>query len=98
VSHLASAIKLDRKLEHPVLSFGVHGWTIAASVALVEAFAANTSLCTGSLFEAILGVQAYQAFSVMLHVNTSLFPTLPRFQTAVADERPVDSHNQMRIE
>jgi hypothetical protein len=47
---------------------------------------------------ATLGAPAYEAFSAMLRANTSLVLRLPPLETAGADERLVDSWNQMRIE
>jgi hypothetical protein len=47
---------------------------------------------------ATLGVQAYEAFSAMLRVNTSLVMKLPPFKTAGADERLRESRKQMVIE
>jgi hypothetical protein len=45
-----------------------------------------------------LGAPAYEAFSAMLGVNTSLILELPPFGNTVDDERLVDSHNQMCLE
>jgi hypothetical protein len=48
--------------------------------------------------EVTLGAQAYEAFSAMLRVNTSLRLDVPPFDDVGGDERIVDSRNQMRIE
>jgi hypothetical protein len=86
-----------------------NGFTDEAGMALVEALTVNKTLLTINLstfvrpgqkmqHAATLGAPAYEAFSAMLRVNTSLVLKLPPFETAGADERLVDSRNQMRIE
>jgi hypothetical protein len=47
-----------------------------------------------TLSEATLGAQAYEAFSAMLRVNTSLVLKHPTFETAGADEKLRESHKQ----
>jgi hypothetical protein len=98
---LATAIRLDRNLEHLTVEIKCE-FTDEAGVALAEALTVNKTLRMIALSEATLGgTQAYEAFSAMLRVNTSLVFRIPRrFKTASADKRArlVDSHNQMRIE
>jgi hypothetical protein len=45
-----------------------------------------------------LGAPAYEAFSAMLRVKTSIILELPPVDIAVCDERLVYSRNQMRME
>jgi hypothetical protein len=45
-----------------------------------------------------LSAPAYEAFSAMLRVNTSLVLNLSPFEDTGADQRLIDSRNQMRIE
>jgi hypothetical protein len=58
----------------------------------------NISLAAKGNTQAILGVQAYEAFSAMLRVNTSLVLVLPPLESADADERLRESRKQMIIE
>jgi hypothetical protein len=85
------------------------GYTDEAGVALAEALTVNSNLCKINLAanafvsrqvnaQATLGVQAYEAFSAMLRVNTNLNLELPPFETAGADERLRESRDQLRIE
>jgi hypothetical protein len=77
-------------------------------VALAEALTVNKTLreitlnaktfLTHQLPTGTLGVPAYDAFSAMLRINTSLVLELPEFETAVADERLLESWKQMHIE
>jgi hypothetical protein len=71
VKALASAIRLDQKLEflEPRI-----GFKDEAGVALAEALMVNKILREIDLrnCKATLGVQPYEAFSAMLRVNTSL--------------------------
>jgi hypothetical protein len=121
VKAVASAIRLDKNLEHLTLEVP-GGYTDEAGVALAEALTVNNTLLKINLAanafvsrqvhtQATLGVQAYDAFSAMLRVNTSLilelppFATytnhileLPPFETCGANARLRGSHNQMRIE
>jgi hypothetical protein len=108
VKALASAIQLDRNLEHLTLIME-NGYTDEAGVALAEALTVNKTLRKINLSatlrlghqvqnKATLGVQAHGAFFAMLRVNTSLVLELPPFDDAVGDERLVDSRNRMRIE
>jgi hypothetical protein len=109
VKALASAIRLDRNLERIVLQME-NGFTNEAGVALAEALAVNKTLCRFQLSTvpvldisnvqntAALGTQAYEAFSAMLRVNTSLRLKLPPFEKAGADERLRESRKQMHIE
>jgi hypothetical protein len=97
VQALAMAIQLDCNLLH--LSLEMENWlTDEAAVALAEALTVNKALCMFTLFEATFGTQAYEAFSAMLRVNTSLALKLPPFETDGADERLLESRNQMVIE
>jgi hypothetical protein len=85
-------------------------FTNEAGVALAEALTINKTLreltldddwITGNApvdNKASLGAQAYEAFGAMLRVNTSIKLDLPTFVADVADQRLVDSRNQMRIE
>jgi hypothetical protein len=108
VEAVASAIRLDRKLEHLTLRME-DGFTDEAGMALAEALAVNktlheitlsTNVRTGHRVtnKATLGAPAYEAFSAMLRVNTSLVLDLPPFEVADADERLRESWLQMRIE
>jgi hypothetical protein len=108
VKAVASAIRLDQNLEHITLRME-SGFTDEAGMALVEALTANKTLRKIDLFttvrpchqvqnKATLGAQAYEAFSAMLRVNTSLVLKLPTFETAGADERLFESHPQMIIQ
>jgi hypothetical protein len=69
-------------------------------VALAEALTVNRTLRKIDLrhCQATLGAQAYDAFSAMLRVNTSLALKLPPDEPAGANERLRDSREQMRIE
>jgi hypothetical protein len=107
---VAGAIRLDRNLEHLNLRME-NGFTDEAGVALAGALTVSTTLRIITLSDtavvsnhnvrstkATLGAQAYEAFSAMLLVNTSLVLKLPPFKSDGADERLHDSHNQMIIE
>jgi hypothetical protein len=78
-------------------------------VALAEALTVNKTLrsiildaepVTLGTFNKIatFGCQAYEAFSAMLRVNTSINLEFPPFDDASGDQTLVDSRNQMRIE
>jgi hypothetical protein len=97
VKALASAIRLDQTLEHLTLEME-DVYTDDAGVALAEALTVNKHLRMINLSEATLGVEAYEAFSAMLRVNTSLVLKLPSFETAGADEKLHASRKQMVIE
>jgi hypothetical protein len=108
VKLIANAIRLDRNLEHLTLVMN-NDFTDEAGVALAKALTANQTLLKITLSvrpsrrvqdadEDALCAPAYEAFCAMLRVNTSLVLMLPPFETAGADERLVDSRNQMRIE
>jgi hypothetical protein len=108
VKAVASAIRLDRNLEHLLLQMD-NGFTTEAGVALAEALAVNKTLRKIDLSDtahggrnvhnrATLGTQAYEALSAMLRVNTSLVLKLPPFETDGADERLRESRKQMVIE
>jgi hypothetical protein len=103
---IASAIRLDRSLEDLTLERG-KDFTDEMGVALAEALTVNETLrqiilSVGDAWQLqdsdALSVPAYEVFSAMLRVNTSLVLELPPFETAGTDERLVDSRNQMRIE
>jgi hypothetical protein len=85
------------------------GVTDEAGVVLAEALTFNKNLPELNLDDitfgsdpthtkASLGAPAYEAFSTILRVNTSLVMKLPSFKTAGADERLLDSRKQVRIE
>jgi hypothetical protein len=101
VKAVASAIRLDRNLEHLHLHIQ-NGFTDEAGLALAEALTVNTTLrqvnLSATTHQATLGAQSYEAFAVMLRVNANLTLELPRFDPAVRDERIVNHYNQMRIE
>jgi hypothetical protein len=97
VKALASAIRLDRTLEHLTLEMQ-DVFTDEAGVALAEALTVNKHLRTIELLQATLGVRAYEAFSAMLRVNTSLVLKLPPFERAGVDEKLLASRKQMVIE
>jgi hypothetical protein len=76
-------------------------------VALAEALTVNKTLRTitvetvqdaDDLLGDELSAPAYEAFSAMLRVNTSLVLELPPFDDEFDDEIIIDSRNQMRIE
>jgi hypothetical protein len=100
VKAIASAIRLDRNLEHLTLIAMNDSTDEAdeAAVALAEALTVNENLRILTLSEATLGAQAYDAFSAMMRVNTSLVLKLPPFDDNIGDQRLVDSRNQMVIE
>jgi hypothetical protein len=108
VKAIASAIREDRTLEDLTLRMG-NAFTDEAGVVLAEALTVNKTLLRITLsFIAMFGGQvqgadamsapAYNAFSAMLRVNTSLRLEVPPSDDAVGDQRLVDSRNQMRIE
>jgi hypothetical protein len=109
VKAVASAIRLDQNLEHISLRME-NGFTDEAGMALAEALTVNKTMHELRLSvkpvhvsrnvqnKATLGAQAYEAFSSMVRVNTSLVLKLPTFETASADERLLKSRKQMRIE
>jgi hypothetical protein len=101
---------MNRNLTHLVLQ-GNRGFADEAGVALAEALTVNKTLCKitlsvqpvlpvvfGSTLHnaATLGSPAYEASSAMLRVNTSL--RVPPFDDTIADQKLLDSHNQMVIE
>ncbi len=100
VKAIASAIRLDRNLEHLTLRMR-NDLNDEAGAELAEALAVNTTLRKLTLagyrnvhHNAIF----YEAFSAMLRVNTSLRLEVPPFDDVVGDEMLVDSRNQMLIE
>jgi hypothetical protein len=108
VKAVASAIREDSSLECLVLPME-DGFTDEAGEALAEALTVNKTLRMLLLSDTLcdrdpvhtkgcLGAPAYDAFSAMLRVNTSLVLRLPPFETADADERLRESHKQMEIE
>jgi hypothetical protein len=111
VQAIASAIRQDRILEILQLQLELpmdHGITDEAGVALAEALTVNKTLSLLDIVRtsttdvhnrATLGARAYEAFSAMLRVNTSLTLTLPPVEdTAGGDPRVLESHDQLRIE
>jgi hypothetical protein len=111
VKAVASAIRSNPPLVCLCLQLD-HGFTDEVGVALAKALMSNTNLRTITLsVDAVLdepiattrnietlGVPAYEAFSAMLRVNTSITLELPRFDSAGGDESLRDSRDQMRIE
>ena len=105
VKAIASAIRLDRNLESLYLDMN-NDFTDEAGVALAEALLVNTTLRKITLRPSplvrgadALSVSAYDAFSAMLRVNTSLvLKFFPPFDDEGGDESLVDSRNRMRIE
>jgi hypothetical protein len=105
VKAIASAIRLDRNLEHLELQMN-NDFTDEAGMAMAEALTINTTLRNITLSADIyyvgndpaFGATVYEAYSAMLRVNTSLVLEFPLFDDACGDERLVDSRNQMRIE
>jgi hypothetical protein len=105
---IASAIHYDENVEVLVLQME-DAFTDEAGVALAGALMVNTTLNKVVLTDimdsdeqarnkATFGAPAYEAFSAMLRVNTSLELELPPLDTAGGDQRVLDSHNQMRME
>jgi hypothetical protein len=108
VQAVASAIRRDRHLKQLHLQME-NGFTDEAGVALAEVLTVNKTLRLLRLSttvhygrnmqnSATLGAQSYEAFSAMLRVNTSVVLVLPPFETDGADERLLESRDQMRIE
>jgi hypothetical protein len=106
VKAIASAIRLDHNLEHLMLEMEDYDFTDEAGVALAEALTVNTTLRKITLClharrrqdVDLLSARTYDAFSDMLRINTSLVLDLTPFEDAGADQRLVESRNQMRIE
>jgi hypothetical protein len=106
VKSLASAIRLDCNLER--LKLGIKYFTDEAAMALAEALTVNKTLrkITVSVDNAsgvrqvldadVLSALAYDAFSTMLQVNTSLVLELP--QLRAGNKSLVISHTRMLIE
>jgi tagatose-1,6-bisphosphate aldolase len=88
VKAAASAILLDQNLEHVTLQME-NGFKDEAGVALAKALTVNKTLRKITLSvdpfrfqvhnRVALGAPAYEAFSAMLRVNTSLVLELPPF-------------------
>jgi hypothetical protein len=107
VQAVASAIQLDCNLKNLFLEME-NGFTNEAGVALAEALTVNKTLRKITLVidsfpyrphrANALGAPAYEAFSAMLRVNTSLDLKLPTIDTAVHDIRLSESHNQIVLE
>jgi hypothetical protein len=107
VKAVAGAMRLDQNLEHLTLQME-NGFTDEAGVALAEALMVNKTLRHIHLSaapvldprnvenQATLGAQAYEAFSAMLCVNTSLVLEPPPYDGA--DERLLEARYQMGIE
>ena len=104
VKAIASAIRLDHNLK----SLALHIWndfTDEAGVALAEALTVNKTLRSIALStflhpnhpvrnKATFGAVAFEAFSAMLRVNTSLvLATHPPVDSATADEGLIHHHN-----
>jgi hypothetical protein len=108
---VASAIQMDRNLKRLNLNMDA-GFTDAVGVALAEALTVNKTLRKIKLSvknvhgstspnKAALGAPVYEALSAMLRVNTSLILKLTPLktdETDVANERLIQSYNQMIIE
>jgi hypothetical protein len=108
VKALASAIRLDRNLEHLTLRME-NGFTDEAGVALAEALTVNKTLRIVKVGDTLrpdyhvrnkdkLGAPAYEALSAMLRVNTGIRVGLPKSRSAGSDERLRESRRQMIIE
>jgi hypothetical protein len=109
VQAIASAIQMDRNLEHLTLKME-DGFTDEAGVALAEALTVNKTLHEITLsthartsqhvtYRATLGAKAYDAFGAMLRVNTSIILKLPPVEPACADDETLrESRKQMLIE
>jgi hypothetical protein len=108
VKALASAIRLDRNLEHLTLRME-NGFTDEAGVALAEALTVNKTLRIVKVGDTLrpdyhvrnkdkLGAPAYEALSAMLRVNTGVRVGLPKSSTAGGDQRLRESRRQMIIE
>jgi hypothetical protein len=108
IKALASAIRLDRNLEHLTLRME-NGFTDEAGVALAEALRVNKTLRIVKASDTLrpdyhvrnkdtLGAPAYEALSAMLRVNTGVRVGLPKPRTAGSDERLRESRRQMIIE
>jgi hypothetical protein len=108
VKAVSSSIQMDRNLEHLTLRME-DGFTDEAGVALAKALTVNNTLRKSTLSNIVppsyqarnivtLDAPAFEAFSAMLRVNTSLILTLPSYEPAGADERLRESRKQMRIE
>jgi hypothetical protein len=108
VKEIASAIRQDRNLKCLELRMD-NSFTDEAGVALAEALTVNETLQKVVLVDArsisprrrnaaTFGVPAYEAFSAILRVNTSLKLKLPPLGTAGGDQRVRESHVQMCIE
>jgi hypothetical protein len=108
VKVIAGAIRRDHSLVGLELRME-NGFTDEAGVNLAEALIVNKTLRKVVLADAFdrtivvrnkatLGAQAYEAFSAVLRVNTSLTLELPPLDTAGGDQRLVDSYDQLRIE
>jgi hypothetical protein len=109
VKEVASAIQTDRHLTFLYLQLE-NGFTDEAGVALAAALTVNKTLFKLALSStksvrigimpntAALGAPAYEAFSAMLRVNTSLRLILPPFETDGTNDRLCESREQLRIE
>jgi hypothetical protein len=107
---VASAIQMDRNLKRLNLQMDA-GFTDEAGVALAEALTVNKTLRKIKLSvkhvhdstlpnKAALGAFVYEALSAMLRLNTSLILKLTPLktdETNVANERLIESYNQMTI-
>jgi hypothetical protein len=108
VKAIASAIRLDHNLERLELEIMKIDFMNEAVAVLAAALTVNKTLRKitlylyprGWLYDVadVLSTSAYEAFSAMLRVNTSLVLDLSPFEDAGADQRLIDSRNQMRIE
>jgi hypothetical protein len=103
---IASAIRRDRNLVGLMVGL-TNGFMDEEGVALAEALTVIKTLrwvvladtSTDVHTRATLGARAYEAFSAMLRVNTSLTRLdLPPLDRAGGDQRLVESYDQMRIE
>jgi hypothetical protein len=100
ITAVASAIQLDRNLEHITLMMD-NSFTDEAGVALAEALIVNQNLRKITLsfpYQArnTFGIPACEALSATLRVNTRLVMELPPFETDGLNERLLESRNQMR--
>jgi hypothetical protein len=108
VKALASAIKLDRNVEHLTLRME-NGFTDEAGVALAEALTVNKTLRVVKIGDTLrpdylvynkdtFGAPTYDALSAMLRVNTGVRVGLPKSRSAGSDQRLRESRRQMIIE
>jgi hypothetical protein len=98
VQAIANAIQLDCNLEQFVLQMENEFFSDETANKTLRV----VTLAYDNFFRrphrAPLGALAYDAFSAMLRVNTSLVLKVPIIDIAVRDEKLIESHDQMVIE